>query len=59
MEGGSCDTEVGTLAVRTGEAPTTDEKVQERRQRGQSSGVRGLRRRWIMVHMTFAFEWEG
>jgi hypothetical protein len=29
--------------------PTPDELVQKRRQAGQSSGVRGLRRRWSVV----------
>ncbi len=38
---------------------TADEGVQERRQAGQSSGVRGLRRRWTVVRMASAFEWEG
>ncbi len=32
---------------------------QQRRQAGQSSGVRGLRRRWTVVRMASAFEWEG
>jgi hypothetical protein len=38
-----------------GTALTPDEGVQERRQAGQSSGVRGLRRRWTVVRMTPAF----
>jgi len=32
---------------------------EETRQTGQSSGVRGLRRRWIVVRIIPAFEWEG
>jgi hypothetical protein len=43
---------------RTGEAavPTPDERVEEGRQAGQSSGVRGLRRRWIVVRMVLTLE---
>ncbi len=42
-----------------GEGLTPDEGVQQRRQAGQSSGVRGLRRRWTVVRIGSAFEWEG
>jgi hypothetical protein len=40
-----------------GFGPATDEKVEERQQAGQSRGVRGLRRRWIMGCSAFALEW--
>ncbi len=37
-----------------GAGSTTDERVQERRQAGQSCGERGLRRRWIGVRLAAA-----
>ena len=47
-----------SLQGRTGvEAGLTPEE--ERRQMGQSSGVRGLRRRCTEVRTAAPFEWEG
>ena len=42
-----------------GAGPLPDERVEEWRQAGQSSGVRGLRRRWTVVRMALALEWGG
>jgi hypothetical protein len=42
-----------------GAGPTTDEKVEERRQAGQSRGERGLRRRWTGVCLAAAVDWAG
>ncbi len=43
----------------SGDEPTPAEKVEERRQAGQSSGVRGLRRRWTAVCNATVLEWGG
>src|SRR5260221_4635253 len=39
--------------------PTTDEGVEASRQAGQSSGERGLRRRWSVVRIFAALDWAG
>jgi hypothetical protein len=42
-----------------GAGSTSDERVEERQQAGQSSGVRGLSRRWILVWIVLTLEWGG
>jgi hypothetical protein len=42
-----------------GAGSTPDERVEERRQAGQSGGVRGLSRRWILVWMVPTLESGG
>jgi hypothetical protein len=42
-----------------GDGPPPDEGTQERRQAGQSSGVRGLRRRWSEVRLAAVLDWAG